>query len=71
MRTNGPHALIKSLPLRQCNHEGIRVPEHVPIELQKLGDTDQNFWYFKADQILNSCQNNSVLELVVNLTILV
>ena len=59
MRANRPHALIKSSPLLQCDHERIRVLGHVPIAPQKLGDTDHNFWYCKTDHILNSCHNNS------------
>ena len=71
MRANGPHALIKSSPLHQCNHERIRVLGHVSIAAQKLGDTDQNFWYYNADHILNSFHNNLILGLIENITSLV
>ena len=64
VRVNGPHALIKSSPMHQCNHERIRVFGHVPIAPQKFGVSDLNFWYYNTDHILNSCRNNSFLGLV-------
>ena len=59
MRAHGPHALIKSSPLHQCNHERRRILGHIPIAPQKLGDTGQDYWYRKTDHILNSCYNNT------------
>ena len=71
MRTNGPRVPIKSSPLHQCNHGRICVLGHVPIATKKIGDTDQNFWYYNTDHILDSCHNNSFLGLVENITSLV
>ena len=71
MRANRPHAIIESSPLLQCNHERIRVLGHVPIAPQKFGDTDQNFWYYNVNHILNSFHNNLILGLIENITSLV
>ena len=71
MRANGPHTLIKSSSLHHCNHERTRVLGHVPMAPQKIGDTDQNFWYYNTEYILNSFHNNLILRLVENMTSLV
>ena len=68
MRANGLHALIKSSRLCQCNHERIRGLGHVPIASRKFGDTDQNFWYYNADHILNSFHNILILGPIENIT---